>query len=138
MIPGSCLCGKIKYEINDENYLAIVCHCSKCRLSTGSAFSTNLVVPVSSFHLLSAPEAVSRYEIDGTRTGSGFPAVTNFCPACGTTLWVDPQNPARAGVKVIKAGTVTDAAWLKEHAPQSEICKDEGLGWVGDFVGNKK
>lgn len=138
MVPGSCLCGKIKYELNDGDYTAALCHCSKCRINTGSAFSTNLVVPVSSFHLLSAPETVSRFEIDGTRTGSGFPSVMCFCSSCGTTLWVEPQNPERAGMKIIKAGTVADRAWLEKQAPKVELFKEDGLAWVGDLVGKEK
>ena len=95
-------------------------------------------MPVSSFHLLSAPETVSRFEVDGTRTGSGFPCLMCFCSSCGTTLWSEPQNPERASLKFIKAGTVADRAWLEKQVPKVELFKEDGLAWVGNLVGKEK
>ena len=38
MLRGSCLCGRVTYEIADAFEYAMNCHCSQCRRSTGSAF----------------------------------------------------------------------------------------------------
>ncbi len=36
---GGCLCGAVRYEVSGEPYIAGLCHCTKCRKLTGSAFS---------------------------------------------------------------------------------------------------
>ena len=38
MLSGECLCGAIRYEVEDAFQYALNCHCSRCRKATGSAF----------------------------------------------------------------------------------------------------
>lgn len=38
MLAGRCLCGTVCYTVADEFSYALICHCSKCRRATGSAF----------------------------------------------------------------------------------------------------
>jgi hypothetical protein len=42
MIKGSCLCGKVKFEISGEPSSLSYCHCSRCRKAAG-VFSAVLV-----------------------------------------------------------------------------------------------
>ena len=37
-LAGSCLCGAIRFSVEDAFRYALNCHCSQCRRSTGSAF----------------------------------------------------------------------------------------------------
>lgn len=37
-LGGSCLCGEVRYTVADEFTYALICHCSRCRRATGSAF----------------------------------------------------------------------------------------------------
>lgn len=37
-LKGSCLCGRVTYEVADAFEYAMNCHCSQCRRSTGAAF----------------------------------------------------------------------------------------------------
>src|ERR1700679_3829022 len=37
-LSGTCLCGKVQYEVEDEFRYALNCHCSQCRRTTGAAF----------------------------------------------------------------------------------------------------
>ena len=41
-------------------------------------------------------------------------------------------------MKIIKAGTVADRAWLEKQAPKVELFKEDGLAWVGDIVSKEK
>jgi hypothetical protein len=41
---GSCLCGKIHYEVTGEFEQFFFCHCKSCRKDTGSAHAANLFV----------------------------------------------------------------------------------------------
>ena len=38
MLSGECLCGAVRYEVEDAFHYALNCHCSRCRKATGSAF----------------------------------------------------------------------------------------------------
>jgi hypothetical protein len=42
VIRGSCLCGKITYEIRGRPYFINHCHCSICRKAHGAAFGSFL------------------------------------------------------------------------------------------------
>lgn len=37
-LNGSCLCGEVSYIVDHEFKYALICHCSRCRRATGSAF----------------------------------------------------------------------------------------------------
>jgi hypothetical protein len=38
VLRGRCSCTAIAYEVSDEFTKALMCHCSNCRATTGSAF----------------------------------------------------------------------------------------------------
>ena len=38
MLGGGCLCGAVRYEVEDSFRYALNCHCSQCRRATGAAF----------------------------------------------------------------------------------------------------
>ena len=79
-VTGSCLCGGVRYEVDDGGFGRVVnCHCSMCRKATGAAFRTRGAVSPAAFRWLSGEELVSRYASspDETRT---------FCRVCGATL----------------------------------------------------
>jgi hypothetical protein len=42
---GSCVCGRVRYELDTEPKITVACHCSLCRKATGSAFATWTLVP---------------------------------------------------------------------------------------------
>ena len=44
MIQGSCLCGGVKFEITRAVGPFELCHCSRCRKASGSAFAAGLGV----------------------------------------------------------------------------------------------
>lgn len=39
-LRGSCLCGAVQYEVDDDFRYALNCHCSQCRRATGAAFKS--------------------------------------------------------------------------------------------------
>lgn len=40
MLNGQCLCGRVRFTVEDSFSYAFYCHCSRCRLRTGSAFAS--------------------------------------------------------------------------------------------------
>ena len=49
MIEGGCLCGAIRYRIEDGEHPAANCHCTLCRRASGAPFVSWLVVPEAAF-----------------------------------------------------------------------------------------
>jgi hypothetical protein len=43
-LRGSCMCGKVRYELRGPPRVAYYCHCGKCRKQSGSAFAINVTV----------------------------------------------------------------------------------------------
>ena len=62
MISGSCLCGRVTYEIEGEIGPALHCHCSMCRKVTGAAFRSRVAVPTANFRWTSGEELLTRYQ----------------------------------------------------------------------------
>jgi hypothetical protein len=48
---GSCLCGKIEFEVTSYPTKIYQCHCSLCRKHSGSSSNSSLVVEATSFNL---------------------------------------------------------------------------------------
>ena len=53
MINGSCLCGKVKYQISGKLGDIVHCHCQSCRKAHAAAFSSVASVLDSDFQLMS-------------------------------------------------------------------------------------
>ncbi len=79
MITGSCLCGKVKYEISGEIGEIVHCHCETCRKAHGSAFSSVAAVQDGDFTLF-GQDLLSSYE-------SSPGKARYFCSSCGTQVY---------------------------------------------------
>ncbi len=121
---GSCLCGKVAYEIEGPFKVFQYCHCSRCRKFTGSAHAANLFVPPEHFRWISGQEYVERYELPGAKYFA-----TTFCRQCGSSLpWT-----AKGGTNVIvTAGTLDEDPGIRpmwnifwsDRAPWYTGCQD--------------
>ena len=79
MIKGSCLCGKVRYEILGPLVSADHCHCSMCRRQHGAAFSSYAEFNIDEFRWASGESSLKVYE---SIKGAGW----CFCKECGSTL----------------------------------------------------
>jgi len=79
METGSCLCGAVKYEIDGRISPIWLCHCSKCRRQTGSAFHASAVCGPASFRWISGEEGITDYE-----DTPGYKV--RFCARCGSPV----------------------------------------------------
>lgn len=78
-MTGSCLCGKVRLEIDQLNRQVVACHCTQCRKQTGHYVAATRV-------------ANSRLTIDGREHLKWFKASAEaergFCRDCGSImLW---------------------------------------------------
>lgn len=102
MHKGSCLCGKVTFEINSDLPAPDACHCTQCRRWTG--------------HFLASSD-VPRHaiKIDGMENVTWFRSSEKvrrgFCTTCGASLFFDPIDQAKhpwIGVSMGALETPTD------------------------------
>ena len=123
MLSGSCLCGKVKYEIRGSPLVMYYCHCGMCRKATGSSFATNIAVRADDFSLVSGQELVLAFE-------SSPKFRRHFCSACGSPIY--SRREATKHIVSVRCGTLdTDPsvrpsvhAYVASKAPWVEICDD--------------
>lgn len=123
-IKGSCLCGRVQFEVKSIALGIYQCHCSECRKVTGSAANSSCLVPRSHFKWLSGSADVRSYIHD-----SGYRS--DFCPNCGSPTpnefkgksyyWVPAgalENTSLADVKAHICVT-SKASW--DHLPKAGV-----------------
>ena len=79
MLAGSCLCGRVRYEISGALRGALNCHCSMCRKAHGAAFRSRASVKAADFRWVQGEDLLTWYETSpGNHRG--------FCRICGAKL----------------------------------------------------
>ncbi len=101
MHRGSCLCGSIKYAIDDSLKFIVNCHCGFCRKAHGAPFTTLLFMPFAKFELLEGQELLASYEVKALN------ALRCFCSRCATRLY--NHSPSRGMISLMVATLDTDA-----------------------------
>jgi len=121
-ISGSCLCGAVHFELTQEPIGSHLCHCSRCRKSSGSAFASNLFFKSEALRFSCGRELLRSFKpADAER----FTHI--FCGRCGSTL---PFSNEARGLVGVPMGTLDDDphypprahAWVDSKAPWFAIC----------------
>lgn len=94
---GSCLCGKVQFEIKEELESIQICHCSQCRKAQGSAFVTNIPIKEETFKLVSGEQDLRSFE-----SSPGKQRI--FCSNCGSPVMSKTRK--LPGVIRVRAGTL--------------------------------
>jgi len=81
MHHGSCLCGSIKYSVDDNLKFIVNCHCRFCSKAHGAPFTTLLFMPFLKFEMMEGKELLATYEVKSIN------AMRCFCSRCGTRLY---------------------------------------------------
>jgi hypothetical protein len=112
-LNGSCLCGEVRYTVDDEFQYALICHCSQCRRATGSAFK-----------LFGGIERAKLKVTGGTLKIFGDVMTHDArCKICGSLLYSIVQEGTIAHVTY---GTLLDPPTL---APQAHIHVGSKAPW---------
>jgi len=115
---GQCLCGSIKYEIDEIEPQIAHCHCSMCRKFHGAAFATFGEVKANKFHWLQGEKLLKTYLApNGTKR--------QFCNNCGSSLIFTPSNDAGEFIE-FSLGTLDSEIKLK---PDAHIFTAYGASW---------
>ena len=96
MLSGSCLCGRIQYQLDGEPTFLNHCHCSMCRKASGAAFGSFLHADGRFFRWTAGEDHITSYN---SSPGNDRP----FCKVCGSRVPVLEEEGAHV---IIPAGTL--------------------------------
>ena len=124
MIRGACLCGGVRFEIARAVGPFELCHCSRCRKGSGTAFVAAVGVNTADYRMLEGRELVVRYEAPLLEHPP--PYTRFFCRCCGSPVPdPDPSEPwfeIPAGVLADDPGIRPDKhIFVEQKAPWFEI-----------------
>ncbi|WIO73921.1 GFA family protein [Porticoccaceae bacterium LTM1] len=108
MHKGSCLCGKITFEIAGDLGENDACHCVNCRKWSGH-FLVSANVPRSALNV-SGAEYITWYQ-------SSLKVRRGFCSVCGSSLFFDPLDTEKhnwTGIALGALDTPTNTS-LEKH-----------------------
>lgn len=121
MIEGSCLCGGVRFRIARATAPFELCHCSRCRKASGSAFVAGIGVRREDFGLLRGAELIEVYEASILEHPP--PYRSSFCSRCGSPV---PNPPEDAEWFEIPAGVLDGDPGLR---PDRHIYVDYKSAW---------
>lgn len=114
-LHGRCLCGAVTYEVADEFEYALICHCSRCRRVTGSAFKPFGGIPRAKLKVTSESGVLKIFGDVMTHDA--------HCKVCGSLLYSIVREGTTAHVTY---GTLDDPPSL---APQAHIFAASRAPW---------
>ena len=120
VLKGECLCGAVKYELEDRFKAFYLCHCKQCQQLTGSAFASNIFTDPENIKWLEGKCRVSVYE-HPTREFSKA-----FCNSCGSAV---PFINKSGKSLIVPAGSLSGNPSI---VPQANIFGSERACWLSE------
>ncbi len=123
-IPGACLCGAVRFEVDGPLERVAHCHCSICRRAHGAAFVTWAALPEARVRVTAGEDRLERYRSSEIGTRS-------FCRTCGSSLFCTLTT--HPGVVDVAIGCLDPAHGA---VPRAHLFWDDRAGWieVGDSL----
>ena len=116
-ITGGCLCGKVRYEVNDELFDAHYCHCRKCQKASGAPVIAGAFVSRKAFQLT----------VGRPKLYKSSPVVERgFCGDCGTYLLYRPLIPEWSDWMII---TIASLDHPESVPPQRHYGVEARINW---------
>jgi len=104
---GSCLCSKVRFEIEGQFEHFYLCHCEYCRKDTGSAHGANLFSSSATLKWVSGEDQVRHFNLPSTRHSR------SFCGTCGSAL---PITQMDGKLLVVPAGSLNGEVPIRPDA----------------------
>lgn len=146
MVEGGCVCGAVRIKSTGEvvakvricsnstrsgtmiaDTIQALCFCLDCRKTSGSVFSTNVIVTGDGFSLTKGKPKEFK-----TTARSGKTVTSFFCGDCGTTIWRETETYGTN--KIIKAGTL-DGDAVEDAKPLAELFVGNRPSWLSAIPG---
>lgn len=116
---GSCLCGVVRFEVDEFLPQVAHCHCSMCRKFHGASYATIASVSRSKFRWVEGENALKGYTAENGTTRT-------FCSHCGSSLTFSSPRASEEVVE-IALGTVDGDVAVE---PDAHIFVDSGANWT--------
>ncbi|CZT18588.1 probable DUF636 domain protein [Ramularia collo-cygni] len=126
MPSGSCLCGQVGYEYTGEPAVTALCHCTDCQKWTGAAYTSNAVVPRTSFKVTKG--SPKDYDAVGA---SGKINKHWFCGTCGSSLYTELE--VMPDMTCVKTGSLDGGA--ADHKIAVEFYNRDRLSYTKPVEG---
>jgi hypothetical protein len=123
MYEGSCLCGRVRYQVDGAIGAFGYCHCRSCRKASGSAHAANASVDRTAFRLVAGADEIREYESSPGKQRA-------FCPHCGSPIYARmAATPEVIRIRLGSLDTPFDGAptchtWVADKAPWEPIDDD--------------
>jgi hypothetical protein len=79
-LRGSCLCGRVRFEVIEPFVTLSYCHCTNCKKISGGAGTVNGRARTAAIRVLEGEELLQTFQpAEGT--------AKTFCSACGSNLF---------------------------------------------------
>ena len=125
-LTGGCLCGGVRYEIDEAPLSASYCHCTRCQRRSGTAASAQATFAAGALRIVAGDDLVREW----VPPDQGWPKA--YCSACGSALW--SRSPTGPRAHSVRLGTFdTDPGIRPQHrqfvayAAPWEPIPDDGL-----------
>ena len=109
---GSCLCNKIRFEVDEFIPNTGNCHCSMCRKFHGAAFATLAEAWRKHFRWLSGEDSLKAYTASNGTTRL-------FCNHCGSSLMFSSPNADPASMRRCRSNRMR--TFISARAPPGRI-----------------
>jgi hypothetical protein len=116
---GSCLCGKVAYEVTGQPMFMQSCHCQRCRRARGAAHGTNIFYKADGFRWTRGEQLILEYKLPEAR----FYTVA-FCRECGSAT---PKVATERGFAIVPAGSLDTDPGMR---PQRHIFTNYKAPWL--------
>lgn len=115
---GSCQCGVVRFEYEEEADRMLNCFCSRCRRQMSAAYGTFVFVSSEQFRWTSGEADVVNYKMPEALVKG-----TAFCRHCGSLV----PRERDAGTMQIPAGSLDDDPRIR---PIANIFADSKAAWI--------
>jgi hypothetical protein len=116
---GSCLCGLVKFEVDEFLPQAAHCHCSMCRKFHGASYATIAGVQRSKFRWIEGKDARKRYTAENGTTRT-------FCRHCGSSLTFSSPRATEEEVEIALGAMDGDVPVI----PSAHIFVGSAANWT--------
>ncbi|HTT96624.1 MAG TPA: GFA family protein [Rhizomicrobium sp.] len=116
---AQCSCGQLRVTCDGEPAKVSLCNCNECRRRTGSAFGIAAFYPREKIAVEGSASKFRR------NSDSGFPVLFHFCPACGSSVYWEPQR--KPDMIAIAAGAFADPNY---PMPEQSVSDELRHAWI--------
>ena len=79
-LQGSCLCGRVRFEVTEPFVRVSACHCTSCKKLSGGTGTVSGIAPTGAIRVLAGDDALRTFQPD-----EGL--AKTFCSECGSNLF---------------------------------------------------